>query len=116
MQKVTSAESLIEDIQKAAKRYSPAVIVMGDRTGSHRFRRLFQESGVDDLVQAVVLVSEHLTSQEARCRYLARRRQETGNFWHRIIPLGMQVPDKPYDDYVAVILAERYLKESQGRR
>lgn len=53
----------------------------------------------------VFLVDEHLTSVEARRRYLA---DHPGRGLSRLLPAGLRTPDRPYDDYVAVILAERF--------
>ena len=30
--------------------------------------------------------------------------------WRRLLPVSMQMPPEPYDDYVAVILAQRFLR------
>ena len=73
------------------------LIVLGDRTGSARFRR--------ELAQAfphvdIVAVDEHLSSVEARQRYW---QENPPRGWRRFIPLGMQVPPEPFDDLVAVI-------------
>lgn len=109
LQKIVPAVELIDTVGDVAKRFSPALLVLGDRTGARKLRRLFHSRGIEDLVIAVKLVDEHLTSQEGRMRYLRDRRKH-GKLIYRLIPLGMQVPDEAYDDYVAVILAERYLK------
>jgi RNase H-fold protein (predicted Holliday junction resolvase) len=109
LQEIVSVPRLLEKLAAMARQFGPAIIVVGDRTGAERFMELIQVGGIADLVVGVETVDEHLTSQEARKRYLEERRRKG---WHyRLIPLGMQVPDQPYDDYVAVILAERYLME-----
>jgi len=108
LQEIVPVPRLLGRVAALAREYGPAVIVVGDRTGAVRFMELIELGGVADLVVGVETVDEHLTSQEARKRYLEERRSKKP--WpYRIIPLGMQVPDQPYDDYVAVILAERYL-------
>jgi RNase H-fold protein (predicted Holliday junction resolvase) len=80
------------------------LVVVGDATNSKAIVPKIRDAlpfGV-----SVETVSEAYTSQRARERYL-RENSPTG--WHRFLPLGLRVPDAPYDDYVAVILAEDYL-------
>lgn len=113
MQEIVAAESLVQRVAQVAKKYAPAVLVIGDRTGSRKFLELLEREGITRLVKRVEAVDEHLTSQEARKRYLERRRNRS--LLYKLIPLGMQVPDRPYDDYVAVILAERYLRQRGNR-
>jgi hypothetical protein len=52
-------------------------------------------------------VDEHLSSVEARSRYLDDHKPRG---IARLIPKGMRTPPEPIDDYAAVVLAERYLK------
>ncbi|NLM54051.1 MAG: RuvX/YqgF family protein [Firmicutes bacterium] len=95
---------LLREVGSALGCYQLNLIVLGDRTGSARFRR--------ELAQAfphvdIVAVDEHLSSVEARQRYW---QENPPRGWRRFIPLGMQVPPEPFDDLVAVILAERYFR------
>jgi hypothetical protein len=53
-----------------------------------------------------VLVDEHRSSEQGRRRYF---RDNPPRGWRRLLPVGLQTPPRAYDDYVAVILAERYL-------
>jgi hypothetical protein len=50
-------------------------------------------------------VPEAYTSERARVRY---DRENPPCGWRRLIPAGLRVPPEPYDDYVAVLLAEDY--------
>lgn len=83
-------------------------IVIGDRT-SH-------SAAVDAITSlearslTIVPVDEHHSSEEARTRYW--REHPPAGFW-RLVPLGLRVPPVPVDDYVAVILAERYFNKLQ---
>ena len=36
--------------------------------------------------------------------------------WRRLLPVSMQVPPVPVDDFVAVILAQRYLADVKQRK
>ncbi|NMB46091.1 MAG: pre-16S rRNA-processing nuclease YqgF [Firmicutes bacterium] len=108
LQEIVREKDLLGRVRGVARHYSPALVVVGDRTGAERFMELVEQEGIAELVAGVEAIDEHLTSQEARRYYLEERRR-AGSWLYRIIPLGMQVPDQPYDDYVAVILARRYL-------
>lgn len=103
--RVIAREELLAVLEEWWKRYAPSALVVGDRTGSVQFVAEINASGLvseDD----IHLVDEHLSTLEARQRYFVDH-PPTG--WKRLVPLTMQVPPEPYDDYVAVILAERFL-------
>ena len=110
VKEIVPAHHLIQRMGDVARRYSPALVVIGDGTGAQSLMELMRTEGICPLVLGVKAVDEHLTSQKARMRYLEDRRKK-GKWVHRLTPLGMQTPDGPYDDYVAVILAERYLSQ-----
>jgi RNase H-fold protein (predicted Holliday junction resolvase) len=84
--------------------YQIAVIVVGDRTGSDTALAAL-ESALPEI--ETVTVDEHRSSEEARRLYF-RRHPPRG--WRRLLPLTLQTPPRPCDDYVAVILARRYLR------
>lgn len=54
-----------------------------------------------------------VTSEEERDSTLAARRryfeEHPPRGWRRFVPRSFQVPPAPYDDYAAVVIAERYL-------
>jgi RNase H-fold protein (predicted Holliday junction resolvase) len=55
----------------------------------------------------VVRVDEKGTTLAARERYC---REIPAKGWRRLLPKGLRVPEVPIDDFVAVILAERWLE------
>ncbi len=57
----------------------------------------------------VELVDERDTSLLARARFF---RDHPPRGWRRLIPAGMLLPDRPIDDYAALLIAERYLQFS----
>ncbi|HEY8345231.1 MAG TPA: pre-16S rRNA-processing nuclease YqgF [Bacillota bacterium] len=82
-------------------------VILGDRTGSKDFdERLFTE--LEKRSVSLVKVNEDNSSWEGRFRYL----QDHRHGWRRFVPLGLQTPPEAYDDYVAVILGERYLRDA----
>lgn len=88
------------------REYGLSAVVLGDRTRSLAFRQAIEGAGVSGPDCPVVLIDEHLSTQEARRRYLAAH---PGKGLARLLPASLRVPDRPVDDYVAAILAERYL-------
>ncbi len=50
-------------------------------------------------------VEEAFTSQRARVRF---RLENPPRGFERLLPPGLRTPPRPYDDYVAVLLAEDY--------
>jgi RNase H-fold protein (predicted Holliday junction resolvase) len=86
-----------------SNRFLISAIVLGDRTNSKTIHfSLATEVGVP-----IVLVDEDKSSLEGRYRYL----KENTRGLSKILPLSLRIPRQPYDDYVAVILAERFFKK-----
>lgn len=79
-------------------------LVLGNRTGAEDVRRLLSSAFPN---VPIVLVAEQDTTLEARRRYF---RDHPPRGWRRLLPVSMQVPPRPYDDYAAVVIAERYLE------
>ena len=61
----------------------------------------------------VKLVDERETTLRARGLYFA---DHPPRGWRRLIPLGMQLPPRPIDDYAAVLIGRRYLEERNNSR
>lgn len=104
-QAVIDTEILAEQTTAALKKYEIRQIVMGNGTTS---------STAAERVRAVVgnkaaltLVDEYRTTDQARRRYFEVNPPQG---LKKLVPRGMLYPPVPVDDYVAVILAERYLK------
>lgn len=61
----------------------------------------------------MVLVDEFETTRRARALYFE---EHPPRGWRRLIPVGMQLPPRPIDDYAAVLIARNYLtRVRQGR-
>lgn len=91
-------------------RYGVQLIVLGDRTGARQVRNSLRIAGFQ---QEIVFVDEDKSSILGRKRFLL---DHPGKGLARFLPIGLRTPDRPYDDYVAVILAERYLDGSRSTR
>lgn len=91
-------------------RYGIETIVLGDRTGARAVRDALRQAG---FLLEIAFVDEDHSSELGRRRYLQEHR---GSGLSRLLPTGLRSPDRPYDDYVAIILAERYLDGSRSTR
>jgi len=103
-QEVVPADALAARAGELAGRYGVSVIVVGDRTGAVAALEAL-ESALPEIETAAV--NEHRSTEDARRLYF---HDHPPRGWRRLIPVGMQSPPRPYDDYVAVILARRYLR------
>lgn len=79
-------------------------IALGAGTNAQGLRGELSALGVP-----VTLVDERETTLKARALYFA---DHPPRGWRRLLPLGMQVPPRPIDDYAAALIARRYLASS----
>ena len=84
--------------------YSVQTIIIGNGTSSKDAIALISEI---TSIQ-VIPVDEKMTTLLARKRYF---KENPPRGFKKLIPISLQHPDKPFDDYVAVILAERFFCE-----
>jgi RNase H-fold protein (predicted Holliday junction resolvase) len=105
MQEVIATNRLTLVVQELLTTYEASVIVIGDRTSSQEAKTKLKQVTARGRDVEVVLVDEHRSTDQARKRYW-QKNPPTG--FMRLVPVTMQVPPQPVDDYVAVILAERY--------
>lgn len=112
-QTIIATTELREIALQLMEKYQLTIAVIGDRTTSQTAQAVLAgiQSGGQQL--AVIPVNEHRSTDEARKRYW-QDQPPTG--WKRLLPTTMQVPPRPVDDYVAVILAERYFAASSSQR
>ena len=99
---VVSTEALIEEIHTYLSRWHPVALIVGTGTGS---KPLLQRIEAAAFGLPIERMDESHTSEAARTRFVS---ENPPSGWQRLLPLSLRTPDRPYDDYVAVILAERY--------
>ena len=107
IKKIISTDCVDSYLQRLMNNYNIESIVIGNGTTSDRFVKRLEEL---DLQISIELVDEAYSTREAEKRY---RAEHPLRGWKRFLKLVEWKPDRPVDDYVAVILAERYL-ESNG--
>ncbi len=83
--------------------YRAARLVVGDRTAAKDVCRALAVARIRLVPQ---MVDEHRSSEQARRRFFA---ENPPRGWRRLLPTTLLTPDRPYDDLVAALLAERYL-------
>jgi RNase H-fold protein (predicted Holliday junction resolvase) len=107
---VPSAE-LIANIKVYCLRYQVQAIILGDGTSSAEKAVHIQEilNKQTDKNITLHMIDEYKSTELARTRYW---QEHPPSGWQRLIPVTMQVPPVPVDDYVAVLLGEKYFKNN----
>ncbi|WP_346353570.1 pre-16S rRNA-processing nuclease YqgF [Azotosporobacter soli] len=105
-QEVVARTALGDWLRQCRLRYSVDLAVIGHRTASGSIRTLAEEAGY-----RVELINEDFSTEQARQRYWQAHPPQG---WRSLLPQGLLVPPKPVDDYVAVILGERFLSKEKG--
>jgi RNase H-fold protein (predicted Holliday junction resolvase) len=77
------------------------MVAIGHGTNAGVVSALVRDAGLP-----FALVDERETTLRARARFFA---DHPPRGWRRLIPRGMLLPDRPIDDYAALLIAERYL-------
>ena len=81
------------------------LVIIGDSTGSKKvktdLRRHLPSMGI-------LVIDEKETTIQARERYWEYNPRKG---WRKLLPATLQVPPEAYDDYAALVLAERVLSE-----
>jgi RNase H-fold protein (predicted Holliday junction resolvase) len=88
-------------VERIATTYPLAIVALGCGTNSAHVASILATVGV-----AHALVDERETTLRARARFFD---DHPPRGWKRLIPRGMLLPDRPIDDYAALLIAERYL-------
>jgi hypothetical protein len=83
-------------------------VVLGDGTGSRDWQQRLRPLGVP-----VQLVPEAGTTLAARQRYWQLLPPRG---WRRLLPAGLRLPPRDWDDVVAQLLLERHLGRPLGRQ
>ena len=103
--KVVPSGDLISSIEKLTEDYKFHCIVLGDRTCCKKVKASLSSF---KSTLGIKCVDEHLSTELSRKRYF---QDNPPRGLKRLIPLTLQIPPEPYDDYAAIILAERFLKQ-----
>jgi len=105
--KIINSEELVQIIKSLLEKYIIKTIVMGNGTSSKKKYDLLKREFID---RDIVLINEYRTTDEARKIYF---QENPPKGWKKLIPLGMQVPPVPVDDYAAIVIGRKYLKDNK---
>ena len=105
--KIINSEELVQIIKFLLEKYIIKTIVMGNGTSSKKKYDLLKREFID---RDIVLINEYRTTDEARKLYF---QENPPKGWKKLIPLGMQVPPVPVDDYAAIVIGRKYLKHNK---
>ena len=105
--KIINSEELVQIIKSLLEKYIIKTIVMGNGTSSKKKYDLLKQEFID---RDIVLINEYRTTDAARKLYF---QENPPKGWKKLIPLGMQVPPVPVDDYAAIVIGRKYLKDNK---
>lgn len=101
---VVYLSELHRTVLRLVREHKPELIVMGGGTAAKATFALLRDQVPEIEIR---FGEEGNTTREARTRYW--RDHPPSGLW-RFIPLGLQTPPGPVDDYAAWIIGERYLQ------
>jgi hypothetical protein len=94
-------DRLRECLEKLLARRPVRAIALGGGTNAGPIRAALRQLGLP-----IHSVDEFETTRFARSLYFA---EHPPRGWRRLIPLGLQLPPRPIDDYAAILIARRFL-------
>ena len=100
---VVARDQLTAAVRSWKGRFAISEVVVGNRTAAEEVTALVR---LELPGLPVSLADETGTTLEARRLYFAEHPRRG---WRRLLPVGLQVPPEPYDDYAAVVVARRRL-------
>jgi RNase H-fold protein (predicted Holliday junction resolvase) len=98
--------TLLERLREITARQPVTCLAIGKGTRSRDVAQAVRDLGVP-----AVFVDEYETSRRARELYFV---DHPPRGWRRLVPLGMQLPPRPVDDYAAILIARSVLARSPG--
>lgn len=107
--KIVPTDDLEKELSACIDRYNPGIILMGNGTWSKKIK-----PGVKKVIGELPLemVNEKFSTERARERYF--KENPPRGLW-KLVPITLQVPPEAYDDYAAIVMAEDYLDQTEGK-
>ncbi len=103
---IESLEGLFARLEPLVAAHPLCAVALGGGTNAATVRGLLARFGAP-----VHVIDESDTSYRARALYFA---DHPPRGWRRLIPLGLQLPPQPIDDYAALLIARRYAERGFG--
>jgi RNase H-fold protein (predicted Holliday junction resolvase) len=98
---IEPVETLLARLRPLLAEHPISAVALGSGTNATRVAGALEVLGVP-----VHIVDERDTTYRARALYFA---EHPPRGWRRLLPLGLQLPPGPIDDYAAMLIARRYL-------
>ena len=105
---IEPVDALLERAKRLVSEHKITAVALGTGTNADALGAQLRSLGLP-----VHLVDERETTLRARSLYFA---DHPPKGWRRLIPLGMQLPPRPIDDYAAVLIARRHLEDTKNSR
>ena len=104
---VISTEEITKAIEDSLNIYKLNKIILGNGTNCKNIEKRLKNQFPQ---LKIILIEEEFSTLEARKKYFEAH-PPRGIF--KLVPLSLRVPPCCYDDFVAVLLAEKYFKISR---
>ena len=104
---VILTDKIINNLENSFKVYKINKIILGDGTNYKQIEKKLKDHFPR---LKIILIEEDFSTLEARKKYFAAH-PPRGIF--KLIPLSLRVPPCHYDDFVAVLLAEKYFRNNR---
>ncbi|MBR0518487.1 Holliday junction resolvase RuvX [bacterium] len=104
--KVVTTSSVIDNLLELTEKYSADKILIGSGTNSKTIKKRI----IDSIPNIPIDIVDETHSTEIARKLYFKEYPPKGIF--KIIPIGLQIPPVPYDDFAAVVLAKKYLNLS----
>ena len=101
-------ERLPESLRRLVMERDVTAIALGRGTNAREVKAALEGLGLP-----IHLVDEYETSRGARNLYFV---DHPPRGWRRLLPIGLQVPPRPIDDYAAILIARRFLARGAAAR
>ena len=98
---IVPVDTLVERIVPLISQHRVTAVALGAGTNAGALAGIIGRLGLP-----VHLVDESDTTYRARALYFA---DNPPRGWRRLVPLGLQLPPRPIDDYAALLIARRYI-------
>ena len=103
VQGIEGLPGLLERLTAVTAEFKPSALAVGRGTNAGKIIKSLAGLGLP-----VHQIDEYETTRFARTLYF---KDHPPAGWRRLIPVSLQVPLRPVDDYAAILIALRYLDE-----
>lgn len=98
---IESLDMLLARIRPLLDEHPISAVALGSGTNAAHVAAILASLAVP-----VHIIDETDTTYRARALYFS---EHPPRGWRRLVPLGLQVPPGPIDDYAAILIARRYI-------